>query len=67
VNLRGRLNRLERYSPDRCPGQPTLLLTHARGEPRPEVPPDACCCPRCGVPHVRILRYVVVSPGDPLL
>jgi hypothetical protein len=63
--LRTRLRKLIGYrvDPEHCPGGVTLLLSHASGEPEPEVPPDAYRCERCGQPHVLILEEVVAT-GD---
>jgi hypothetical protein len=67
VSLHARLKRLERARglDVPCDGKPTCFLAYcpAAGEPEPAVPPDAECCPKCGEPHVHVIREVIVTRG----
>jgi len=68
-HLLTRVKRLEQGqdNPDDCHGRPTVLLTYRRGEPVPEIPPDARRCARCGrvtfvlflqPEHFQVLEFV---------
>jgi hypothetical protein len=65
MGLSQRLNSLERREgacrPEDCPGGTTLILSHLEGEAPPAVPADAPCCPRCGEPHVLVIKEVIVT------
>jgi hypothetical protein len=65
MSLAARVKRLERARglDWACDGKPTCFLAYcpAAGEPEPEVPADAECCPKCGEPHVSVIVEIIVG------
>jgi hypothetical protein len=66
AGLRNRLKRLSRarVDPKDCEADPTFLLFWDEAEPKPEVPADAPRCPRCGRPHIQLIRLVRTFVDD---
>lgn len=61
MSIASRLRKLEEatgraYTPENCPGPPTVVINACAGEPFQAIPDDAPRCPLCGEVHV--LRIV---------